>query len=122
MRDYEQVLADARPGKAFSNGTQYEIWSYNWCHRCAHDDPDGPFCPLMQVAFTTDKTPAEWMADTPDAEIFADYTCVEFRDRDQGPSPEPQPIPDPPGQLLLLPREPYEATRMFVQPSPVTVP
>jgi hypothetical protein len=38
---------------------------------------------------------------------------VEFRDENGGPPPEPTPVPDPPGQLVLVPREQYEGHRML---------
>jgi len=62
-----------------------------------------------------------WMANWCDRCIHDDLRCIEFRDKDNpGPS-EPQPIPDPPGQELLLPREPFEGARMFVRRTPVEV-
>jgi hypothetical protein len=38
-----------------------------------------------------------------------------FRNKEDGDGgdPEPKPIADPPGQLVLAPREPFEATRML---------
>ncbi|MGY4098073.1 hypothetical protein ACW2Q0_00675 [Nocardia sp. R16R-3T] len=54
----------ARPGRPFSNSTEWEIWSYNVCHgagndarRCVNDD--GEDCPLIALSLT-DRTPAEW--------------------------------------------------------------
>jgi hypothetical protein len=120
VRTFDEAMAAARGGSPFSNNTAWEIWSYNWCDRCVHDKgtrdgTDECGCPLVTVALCG-KTPSEWLEKDPLA--LDRYTCVEFRDEDDpGPS-EPQPVPDPPGQELLLPREPYEATRMLtVEPA-----
>ena len=118
MRTYTEVAAGARPGPAFSNGSQWMDREDRWCAICVHyGDPDDPDfdggCPLVQVALIERTVPAEWTADSPDAEVFADYHCIEFRDEDDGPGPEPQPIPDPPDQEVLLPREACEGTRML---------
>lgn len=121
MRTYDEILADASDSAAFSNGSQGYSWTYNNCDRCINDKParEGGYedgCPILLVTLMS-KTPAEFLGDR----VFADYTCVEFRDEDSGPSPEPKPVPDPPGQGLLLDREPFEATRMFVQPADAVV-
>lgn len=112
MRSLEVIEAAALPGSPFSNSTDWEIWSYNWCERCRNDSPalvdKGEGCPLILVALMG-KRPSEWL----DGECPSKYTCVEFRDQNDGPGPEPQPIPDPPGQETLLDREPYEGVRMF---------
>ena len=123
MRTYEEIDADARDGSPFSNGTEGEGWMANWCYRpCIQDKNDD--CPLILVALMG-KTPAEWM-EQPRGDsgykVFGDqYHCIEFRSEEDGPNPEPQPIPDPPDQGLLLPREPFEATRMFVGVAPTLV-
>ena len=125
MRTYREIEADAIDSPAFSNGTQGCGWMANWCNRCVHDvDTDTPRpenggiagCPIIAVTMIG-KTPAEFFADDERAQIFADYRCVEFRDKDEPGGGEPTPIPDPPGQELLLPREPFEGVRMFVQPA-----
>jgi hypothetical protein len=103
MRTFTGIDAGARPSAVFSNGTEYEIWSANWCDQCTV----GIECPIAALALLAEKTPTEWMwqpAGSPDR-----YHCIEFRDKDSEPSPEPQPIPDPP--VLLLSREPYEDVR-----------
>lgn len=138
MRSYDEIDADARDRPAFSNGTEGHGWMAANCDRCTHDksarddsvkpDPANKGllgCPIIAVTMLS-KTPVEFL-DGPRGEtglygIADQYHCIEFRDEDDGPSPEPQPIPDPPGQELLLPREPYEAPRMFVQPTPAEMP
>lgn len=115
MRTFEEIMAGGRPEPAFSNHTEWELWSYNWCDRCRNDSPEmvdrGEGCPIILAALCQ-VTPSEWLEQS--GPSVDRYHCVEFRDReDPGPPPEPQPIPDPPGQLTLLPREPYEAVRMF---------
>jgi hypothetical protein len=116
---YDEALKTARIGQAFSNGTEWEIWSYNWCENCRNDRDED--CPLIAVGLFGEKpapdgqservTPAEWFEqdDGPSR-----YTCIHFRDEDDGGDPEPTPIPDPPGQLTLAPRDPFERpARMF---------
>lgn len=68
MRSHGQIEADARPGRAFSNGTEFEIWQFNVCmggghnlRRCINDDSideDGG-CPLIALSLA-DLIPAEW--------------------------------------------------------------
>ena len=69
MRSYEEIEKDARPGRAFSNSTDWEIWQYNVClgcgsddRRCVNDDSidDDGGCPLILVSLN-DMTPAEWV-------------------------------------------------------------
>lgn len=113
-RPLDQILADARDESAFSNGTEWEIWSANWCERCAHDKParrgkpeNG--CPLI-LAVMLGKTPIEFLA-TSGVDRWA---CIEFRDEHEPPGwREPAPIPDPPGQETLLPRDGLEGVRML---------
>lgn len=112
MRAEDEITADARDGSPFSNGTEGMAWMENWCERCVHDDEErNVFCPLVTVAMLG-KTPAEWIEEKPFS-LGDRYTCVEFRDQDGPGDTEPQPVPDPPDQLVLLPREPYEAVRML---------
>ena len=37
MDDFDTAYANARDERAFSNGTDWEIWQYNNCETCAHD-------------------------------------------------------------------------------------
>lgn len=125
MRQYAEIYETARDTPAFSNGSQGYSWMANWCDRCTHDNLDdntyGPYgCPIVAVTMMS-RTPAEFIAADERAEILADYRCIEFRDRDDPGATEPTPLPDPPGQELLLPREPFEGTRMFVDATPAEV-
>lgn len=121
MRTFDEALAAARDESTFSNSSQWEVWSAKNCDRCIHDKPArqedaANGCPLILVALM-DKRPAEWLTQTEEDEVFANYTCTEFRE-ESDPGPEPRPIPTPPGQGELLPREPFEGHRMLVQPAP----
>lgn len=68
MKSYEEYDATAKDGKAFSNGSEWEIWQWNTClgggvksHECVHDDDvdTGGGCPLILLSLT-DRVPAEW--------------------------------------------------------------
>lgn len=112
MRSQAEITADARPGSAFSNGSSWEIWQYNWCTRgrgCVNDEdgagPAGTYCPLITVAMISDPrvTPAEWV----EGDGIQNYTCTEFeegRRGDDGPDGEPLPAPQPQvdGQLDIV--------------------
>lgn len=127
---YSEAWAAARPEPAFSNnGTEGMAWCCTWCARCVHDkgartgaDPAG--CPLIGVSLMG-RTPAEWLDQTRDGTVALgnSYQCLYFRDEnDPGPD-EPTPIPDPPGQLTLLPREPYtRPARMYADTKPAPAP
>lgn len=121
MRTYDEAYAAAREGSPFSNGTEGYGWMENWCERCVHDvdagKVDGAGCPLVLVALMG-RTPSEWLDGPRDEHgrysIQGQYHCVEFRDRDDpGPGYEPPPAPPLPGQIELLPAEPYIGARMF---------
>ena len=118
---YEQAWETAREERAFSNGTEGYAWLENWCGRCVHDKParegrDEDGCPLILVSLLG-RTPIEWIEQRDSSGLIRlgdSYSCMYFRDEeDGGGDPEPQPIPDPPGQLTLAPREPFEASRML---------
>ncbi|WP_049569112.1 hypothetical protein [Streptomyces sp. SBT349] len=107
LGDYDALYEQSREGGPFSNSDEGMAFMDAWCNRCVHDRParqgnDAKGCPLVLLTLT-DRTPAQ----------FVDGRCTEFRDEDSGPGPEPQPVPDPPGQLLLLPRAPFEGVRML---------
>jgi hypothetical protein len=118
MRTYDEAVKDARDETTFSNSSQWDIWSAKNCDRCFWDKParqEDPAkgCPLILIALDG-KRPAEWLLQSEEAAIHADYTCTEFRHEDDG-DPEPRPIPTPDGQGELLPREPFEGHRMLTQ-------
>ncbi len=64
---------------AFSNGTEWECWSANWCERCVYEET----CPLVELALFTDETPAEWRFQ--EHNLGRKYVCTKFQ-------------PYPPGQ------------------------
>lgn len=110
----------------FSNSDEGCSWTANNCDRCIHDKParEGRYedaCPLLAVAHSG-RTPREWVEDKP-LSLGEQYRCMYFRGEEDGGDPEPQPIPDPPGQLTIGPREPFEASRMLtIYPQPAGVP
>ena len=67
---------------AFSNGTEWEIWSHNWCANCVHDEPArrGNFengCEIVAVALMGgDEEIPEWSED-PDADGWPRVICSE---------------------------------------------
>jgi hypothetical protein len=112
VRTVEEALAASRPGAAFSNSTEWEYWSPNWCGRCLRDAPfrngiSPVGCPLIVVAMCHQRTPSEWR----EQEGIHDYHCIEFRAPDGG-GGEPRPRPEPSGMDGLFPR-PKRQTRML---------
>lgn len=110
----------SRPEPAFSNGTEWEIWSANWCDRCLVEAPfrnglkGATGCPLIVTAMS--EVPAEWF--TPEPGTSSDrYRCLNFKGPG-GRSPEPRPCPEPTGMDGLFSRPPRQV-RMFTQPVPV---
>lgn len=98
MRTYDEILASARDGSAFSNSTSFEIWSANrGCGTCRNDDDaTEKYCPILSVALASGKTPAEWVEMS---DRVQDYTCTEYDPRpddDDGDDPAPEPDPGPP--------------------------
>lgn len=122
MRTYGEVWEDAKDERPFSNGTEGYAWTDNWCGTCVHEAGDNE-CPLLGVALMG-RTPIEWIEQPwgqvrgqPEGVLAPSlgdtYHCIMHREEgDDG--GEPEPIPDPPDQGLLLPREPYEGVRMYV--------
>jgi hypothetical protein len=121
---YEQALATSRDEAAFSNGFEGEHWLEANCCQCLNDADartgQGPGCVLVLISLEG-RTPAEWTETNPRG-LSNRYQCAYYRSEDDGPDPEPTPIPDPPGQLTLLPRAPYEQARMLTTyPQPAQV-
>ena len=95
MRSLDQIAADARPGRAFSNGTMGYGWMEGWCYECK---VDGPFqrdevdegCPILLVAMLGESTPKEWTD-----QGLQDYHCSEFVEDDNG-DDEGDPTPPAP--------------------------
>lgn len=77
MRTFDEVIADADPRPAFSNGTSWDIWSYDWCRLCVNDVRED--CPLILAAMLG-TVPREWYNVG-----LQQYECVEF---------EPQEVPN----------------------------
>lgn len=103
---------------AFSNGTQGYGWMANWCDRCLHDaifqnTGKGSGCPIIASVMCDNTVPPEWYAPTEEDEIFANYTCIEFKPRGWR-DPEPKPKPDPQPDALFP--TPERQRRMLVQP------
>lgn len=111
MRTEDQIRADARPGRAFSNGTEYDIWAGKYCYECVNDDPETEkYCPILSVAMLEPVTPKEWVAGkvvTQYGSYEAVESCTEFEQRRRGgdgPDDEPTPVPQPEcdGQLDIV--------------------
>ncbi|WP_280246002.1 hypothetical protein [Nocardia abscessus] len=75
MKPDSEYEKGARPGRPFSNTTEWEIWNFNECEgggndarRCVNDD--GEDCPLILIALT-ERTPAEWTG------THGRYSCSE---------------------------------------------
>lgn len=118
MDDAETAYANARDERAFSNGTDWEIWQYNNCETCHHDaayqaGETNQGCPLIVVALLG-KTPREWIPGE-DKYCGDRFTCVMYRhEDDDDPDATPEPLPDPPGMEALFPRELVEPGRVFI--------
>lgn len=110
-----------RPGSAFSNSTEWDIWSANWCDRCTKDadfqaGKSELGCDLILIAMCGDEIPAAWMDTEPGCHDR--YRCIEFRSTDDGnggDDPEPKPLPEPPDMDGLFDR-PERGVRMYVHP------
>lgn len=95
MRSAQEIDLDAIDRRAFSNGSSFEIWSYNWCDDCKVDAPyrrdevdEG--CPLLFVLLMG-KTPVEFK------EVgLQDYECPEFVPDDDGDDDDGAPTPPAP--------------------------
>lgn len=80
--NYEDALARSTDEPAFSNGTEWDCWSSEWCERCVHE----PDCPLITIAFCEDRTPAEWVEQGHDEKglrgLHDPYGCLEFKPKE----------------------------------------
>lgn len=120
MDDAETIYLNARDERAFSNGTDSELWMYAHCEQCAHDkayreNESNEGCPILLTAMLG-RTPREWLPGDPASPYFEDrYTCAFYRHEDEDdPDAEPEPLPDPPGMEALFPRELVEPGRVFI--------
>lgn len=67
---------------AFSNGTEWDCWSANWCNRCVHDQNiDEGGCILILQALLDHGTPEEWVPDQPNS-LGNQYICTKFQRSD----------------------------------------
>ncbi len=71
-----KASAPQRNGPAFSNSTEFEIWSARWCDCCVKDDGESVFCPILNEALLGETTPFQWARTG-----LSDYTCSEFVER-----------------------------------------
>lgn len=72
------TTADLAESTAFSNGTEFEVWAYNWCDKCAKDDGEIVLCPILDGVVIDNRRPAEWLDGTDD---YRDrYHCGEFEE------------------------------------------
>lgn len=111
MRTEEAIAASAVDERAFSNGSEYEIWAGRYCYECVHDDPRiETFCPILSVALLG-RWPAEWtrhQVKTRYGQYEAVDTCTEFEqprddDGDDEPPSGPGPFePEIPGQVDIF--------------------
>jgi hypothetical protein len=114
MRTEAEIAADARPGRAFSNGTEFDIWADRYCYECVHDNPNADpevFCPILGFSLLNDATPREWVPGTVTTK-YGSYeaidSCTEFEQRRDGRGgdpdspPPPDPAPECDGQLDLV--------------------
>lgn len=67
---------------AFSNGTEFEIWSHHWCANCTKEEPArrGDFengCELIALAMIGEEIP-EWSED-PTATSWPRVICSAFQ-------------------------------------------
>jgi hypothetical protein len=115
MRSFSEIAADAQPGSAFSNNSQFEYWAGGprGCYSCRNDSMDRPgpekFCPILSVAVTGGGIPQEWTTGTDEDHIHGNYTCTEYDRRPDGggdgddePEPDPGPPPVMEGQIDLF--------------------
>jgi hypothetical protein len=74
--DFDDAMARSTDERTFSNGSEYEMWSANWCGTCTRD-VDGD-CPLVSVALL-ERKPAEWIAQPRDQYPYNAYHCTAYQ-------------------------------------------
>jgi hypothetical protein len=75
MRELEEIIETTRSGSLFSNGTDFEYWSYSWCDRCVHDEESqSKYCPILTALVLDEGIPTE---------IGDDKICSEFEEYDE---------------------------------------
>jgi hypothetical protein len=76
VRNVHEIQTTGRPGRAFSSGSSWDMWSYRWCENCRNDINED--CPIILAAMFGDTTPQEWV------EIgLQNYECTEFQPREE---------------------------------------
>jgi hypothetical protein len=100
----------------FSNGTEWEIWSYNYCDKCWHDrrawrdDVYEEGCPLIVQSMHREPIPmwinvqrGSWVDADGDEHPHWSIHCLQFTPDDGGPDEGlPVPWPTPPGQSAIF--------------------
>ncbi len=71
-----KASAPQRTGPAFSNSTEFDMWSPQWCGRCVKDDGESVFCPILNEALLGETTPTQWTRTG-----LSNYTCSGFTER-----------------------------------------
>jgi hypothetical protein len=61
---------------AFSNGSEWEIWSHNWCNQCKKDDWPDKSCSILEGVMIDNIIPVEFTVLS-----LGDYACKEFEHR-----------------------------------------
>jgi hypothetical protein len=75
--DLDRLEAASLDGRAFSNGTEWDMWSARWCGTCRHADEEAEvYCPLADLALISEQTPAEW------GENSLNRRCTQYDPRD----------------------------------------
>lgn len=121
--DLDKAGQQAEP-PYFSNGTEWEIWSYNYCNKCFHDRRawrDGMYeegCPLIVQSMNREPIPlwiyqqrGTWKC-TGCAEghehPWWDIHCLRFSPDDGHDEGPPVPKPTPPGQESIFDASEYD--------------
>lgn len=117
--DFHQAYNRARPGQAFSNHTEYELWRTAWCDRCQREAPYRAGLAELPCALTgvaeLGRIPAEWFEQA--STDINRFHCVEYRPPGGGAGP-PRPKPEPPQEGLFP--QPPRAVRTLAQGQEIT--
>lgn len=108
---YADRIGETVDPPAFSNGTEWEMWSANYCDRCWHDRKQD--CELIALGFAHLEVP-QWVYT--DRFWPAHVHCIKFTPTDEGPDEgPPTPRPVPPGQTVLIDPSEYDWDRPTVE-------
>lgn len=101
MRSYQEISATSRDGRAFSNSTEWEVFSANWCWRgCVNDRNED--CPLIAFALATERTPREWEADDGTVDRCSEFQEEPILTEPMTPAPVVRPDGEFEGQMDIL--------------------